>query len=385
MDSPTDYPAFDMYERLIGSKGNGAAKPVAPLEFTNPTTLMGKPIPPREWIVEDWLPAGVVTVLYGDGGTGKSLLAQQLMASCATHLPWAGRAVTSCRSLGLFCEDDAHELHRRQNRINDALGVTFDDLGDMGWKSGVGEDNILATVSSDGRMMPTKRFAQLSQAAKAQGARLVVVDTAAATFAGNENDRLQVQQFINLLCRIALDINGAVLLTAHPSRSGMASGSGDGGSTAWSNTARSRLSLTRPAPDGGAEPDANERLLTRKKANYAAAGDAIALRWTSGVLAPVNQQGSILGSITRVPAEQMFLALLDRYTERGVLLSHNSRASNYAPKAFAKHPDRDGYRMKDFDGAMSNLLATKQIRVGERKDSSRHSKTCLMRQDEPNS
>ena len=27
---------------------------------------------PREWIVRDWLPCGVVTGLYGDGGLGKS-------------------------------------------------------------------------------------------------------------------------------------------------------------------------------------------------------------------------------------------------------------------------------------------------------------------------
>lgn len=376
MDNPTVRSIFDRWDR--------PTEPVAPLEFISPTRLMGKPIPPREWIVEDWLPVGVVTVLYGDGGTGKSLLGQQLMTCCATGQPWAGRTVTPCKSMALFCEDDADELHRRQDKVNSAMGITFDDLGAMAWKSGVGEDNTLATVSPDGRMIPTDRFTQLGAAAKAHGARLVEIDTAAATFAGNENDRLQVQGYLNLLCRIALDIHGAVLLTVHPSRAGMASGSGDGGSTAWSNTSRSRLSLTRPPKDGGTEPDANERILTRMKANYAAAGDSIALRWRNGVIMPISGPDCASGGIARPSAEFLFLKLLDQQTERGVLLSHANRTSNYAPKVFANHPDRDGYRIKDFESAMSNLLAKKQIRVGERRNKNRHFTTCLMRQDEPN-
>ena len=67
-------------------------------------------------------------------------------------------------------------------------------------------------------------------------ARLVIVDTAADTFGGNENDRSQVRQFVSrALGSIAQKINGAVLLCAHPSRSGLSSGEGDGGSTGWSN------------------------------------------------------------------------------------------------------------------------------------------------------
>jgi hypothetical protein len=40
-----------------------------------------KPAPPRLWNVPDWVPRGVVTSLYGDGGIGKTLLAQQLDTS----------------------------------------------------------------------------------------------------------------------------------------------------------------------------------------------------------------------------------------------------------------------------------------------------------------
>ena len=86
-------------------------------------------------------------------------------------------------------------------------------------------------------------------------ARLVIVDTAADTFGGNENDRSQVRQFVSrALGSIAQKINGAVLLCAHPSRSGLSSGEGDGGSTGWSNAFRSRLYLRAPAIEDGASP-----------------------------------------------------------------------------------------------------------------------------------
>lgn len=32
----------------------------------------------REWLVKSWLPASEISVIYGDGGSGKSLIAAQL-------------------------------------------------------------------------------------------------------------------------------------------------------------------------------------------------------------------------------------------------------------------------------------------------------------------
>ena len=54
------------------------------LKTIDPINLEGKTIPPRRWIVPDWVPVGVTTLLYGDGGLGKSLLAMQLATACAT-------------------------------------------------------------------------------------------------------------------------------------------------------------------------------------------------------------------------------------------------------------------------------------------------------------
>jgi RecA-family ATPase len=73
------------------------------------------------------------TGLYGLGGEGKTLLAQTLATGCAIGEPWLGLATRPCKSLLLFCEDDAEEMQRRQDAINRYIGCTFADLGAMRW------------------------------------------------------------------------------------------------------------------------------------------------------------------------------------------------------------------------------------------------------------
>lgn len=333
------------------------------LKIINPVSLQGAYAPAREWIVDEWLPIGVVTANYGDGGTGKTLLAQQLMTATATGAPWCGREVLPCRSLGLFCEDDEGELHRRQAAINEALRCNFSDLSDMRWVSGVGYDCTLVNFDA-GKFISTGALADIVDKAKDFGARLLVLDTAADLFGGNENDRHQVRQFISVLTGIAAKLDGAVLLNAHPSRSGIQTGNLDGGSTAWNNSVRSRWSLARPAAEEGNEADADARVLTRRKANYARIGEDIRLRWERGALLPANATST--GSpIEQAACEIVFLELLASRYGQGMWVSHSKNAGNYAPKEFAKAADRKGYGRKEFEEAMSRLFAEKRIRAEE--------------------
>ena len=63
-------------------------KAAAVLHVVDPTIFQGQPLPERRWIVPDWVPQDVVTGLYGVGGIGKSLLAQQLMTATALGKDW---------------------------------------------------------------------------------------------------------------------------------------------------------------------------------------------------------------------------------------------------------------------------------------------------------
>jgi RecA-family ATPase len=51
------------------------------LKVTFAWTLAEKPVPQRRWIVPDWIARQQVTLLTGQGGVGKSLLALQLMVA----------------------------------------------------------------------------------------------------------------------------------------------------------------------------------------------------------------------------------------------------------------------------------------------------------------
>ncbi len=377
MDTISDAaPVDDAYSRaatdFVARAGSGfspnligAAPPPAPdWSFIDPSTLQGRVIAERDWLSYPWIGTGFVTTFYSPGGFGKSTLLQQLMTSCSTSKPWIGQAVSRCKTLGLFCEDDGDELHRRQDAINQSYGIDFDDLEDMRWATGVGKDNTLVTFGYDGCPIETPAFAKLRKEAFDFQARLIVVDTAADTFGGDENNRRQVRQFIGAtLGKLALDLQAAVILSAHPSRSGMkVGGDMDGGSTAWSNTSRARLALTKPAGDDD-DSQTDERVLSRRKANYASAGDAIRLRWQRGVLVAIDRPGQLAAASQQADADFVFLRLLAAVDEANMPVSASHNAHNFAPKIFASRPDRQGFSRRDFEQAMSRLIAAGKINL----------------------
>ena len=186
------------------------------------SALEGKPIPPREWVIKDWLLKGSVASLYGDGGLGKSLTAMQALTDVSLGLPFFGLETRQMRGFGYFSEDSEAELHRRQADIVASLGVKFSDLKDLFWQSRVGCNNILMKFLREGEGEPTEPFAELRKEVLRIEARFVVLDAAADVFGGNEIIRPQVRQFINMLTGLALEIDGAILSLAHPSAAGLA-------------------------------------------------------------------------------------------------------------------------------------------------------------------
>ena len=351
----------------IAADGGGTTKKqYQPLKLIEPHKLHGAPIPEREWGVQDWLPIGCVTGNWGDGGTGKTLLSQQLMTSCATGKPWLGLHAMRCRTIGIFCEDDEAELHRRQDRINRAYGIEFDDLDDMAWASAVGDDNALVRFDADGTLHDTARLKDFEYQARAFQARLVVIDTAADTFPDDENKRAAVRAFVSRLNRLANELMIAVLLNLHPSRSGMSDkGDMDGGSTAWSNTVRCRWSLERPKAVDGETADPHARILTRRKSNYSAVGETMKLTWSGGALLQAVRPNGLAVMSAQADEDAVFLKLLRRALGEGQTVSGSANAGNYAPKLFARRPDREGIGKRDLEAAMQRLFVAGQIKMEE--------------------
>ena len=335
-----------------------------PLRIIDPITFEGSPVPERRWLLPQWIPLRAVTAWYGDGGVGKSLLAQQLMTCCASGALFLGMEVMKCRTLGIFCEDDEEELHRRQAAINLALGLDWADLDGMRWVSRVGSENLLMTFAADGRGLLTPFHAQVVGAAKEIGGQLVVVDTAADVFGGNENIRPMVRQFISTgLSSIASAIDGAVLMLAHPSQSGRESGRGDGASTAWNNSVRARGYLRKV---DGAEADPNLRVLQRAKANYAAAGAEITIAYDAGAFVRKDRGGTQDGFYRAAEAEQAFMAGMNELKGMGLRVNVHKGQANFAPKQMCSvSKTASGFSESELMGAMHRLLKNARIKSVE--------------------
>ena len=275
------------YASIMNAPANQAsARPGLLLPMIRPADLSGLAVPPRVWCVPEWFPDRRVSLLSGDGGTGKSLLAMQLATCCALGLRFLGMELAPRNVVYLACEDDADELHRRQDAICASLGVDIGELGDaLTWVPMVGSDATLATPDKSNRMVTTPTYAAVRQLCKDKQTRLLIVDTAADTFAGLEIDRLQVTRYVRHLERIAADMDGAVIVLSHPSVAGLRDRTGISGNTAWRNAVRSVVYLSRPEDEEARDigPAADDvRYLERLKGNYSPKGGRITLRYEAG-------------------------------------------------------------------------------------------------------
>lgn len=332
--------------------------------FFPASDLAGKPVPSREWLVRDLVPSGTVTLLGGDGGTGKSLLALQLACAVATGGKWLDRQLSGGGVVFISAEDDDAELHRRLDDILKASDIRFSDLDRLTMRSLAGEDALLAHLDrTSGVLSPSPLYADLNRRLEDEKPALLVLDTLADLFPGNENDRAQSRHFIGLLRGLAIRHDCAVVLLAHPSLSGLSSGSGTSGSTGWNNSVRSRLYLERVVQDGY-EANPNARILSTKKANYAATGGEIGLSWQHGVFIADEAETSLDRMAASAKAERVFLKLLRTFTDQGRRVNAGG-GQTYAPNLFAAHPDAEGVSKRALRSAMEAMLAGGKIEVLE--------------------
>ena len=189
---------------------------------------------------------------------------------------------------------------------------------------------------------------------------LVVLESSADLFGGNEIDRVHVRQFITLLRALAMICGSALVLLSHPSLSGLGSGSGMSGSTAWNNSVRSRLYFTHS--DNKDEP--NLRELKVMKSNYGPPGEIIKCVWSDGIFAVENEFTDPLKQASLdQKAQTIFLACLDDHWRKKIWVNNKPTSrSQYAPKIFAKLDtakslaDRDATRISLLEKAMNELL-----------------------------
>ncbi|MGZ2404833.1 AAA family ATPase [Rhizobium ruizarguesonis] len=369
-------------EKPIAANDNKPAPEQAPAAKSADATLPvicpaewhGKPIPAREWYAEDLIPSRQVTIVSGDGGVGKSLLTLQIAAAGALGVETMGMRPTSGRVVYLGAEDEADEFHRRLDDIVTAHCKDLSDLSDFRLLPLADLDALLAKPDMRMNMQPTALYRKLVELLCDFRPKLVVLDTAADLFGGDEIKRNQVRQFIGLLRQLAIGLDCAVVLLTHPSVAGMQSGTGSSGSTAWNNSVRSRLYLTRPE---GKDADPDLRFLTTKKANYGAVGGEIKLRWKAGVFVLDDGKPAAGSILVAAHAERVFRDLLSLFNRTGQNVS-DVTGTSYAPAKMAGHPEADGLSKKTLAAAMQRLLDRGEIKIIKEGPASRQRKRLIL-------
>jgi RecA-family ATPase len=316
---------------------------------------------PREWLIADRIPMRNVTSLSGEGAIGKSLLLMQLSAAVVLGKDWIGTLPEPGPVLYFNAEEEDDEIRRRLEDVARHLDTTRQHMHDRGLRvlSFAGRDAILAQPDRFGMMWPTLLFERLRRAALQLRPKAIMLDTVADSFGGKENDRGQTRQFITMLRGLAIDADSAVIMSSHPSLTGISTDTGLLGNTGWHNSVRARMYF-KPAPGD----DTSLRVLETKKSNYGPISETILLRWKEGVYIVEPGKGTLERLAIEAEVDHLFIKLLRRFAEQGRNVSDKTGTS-YAPSHFAKQPEAKAGKVtsKAFAEAMERLFEAKRIRI----------------------
>ena len=209
------------------------------------------PSPPTEFIWGEYLPRGTTTLFAAHGGTGKSTIGLMLAVATAVGLPLLGVPTKAAPAIFVSLEDGARIVRDRLGRICRWLNVEPARLaGRLFILDGTENPELYQADNRNKAGEESRAYAELLALVQSTGAGLVLIDNASDAYGGDEIVRRQVRGFIRSLNLIAQHGDAAVMLLAHvdktTSRAGKSdNGEGYSGSTAWHNSVRSRLFLSR--------------------------------------------------------------------------------------------------------------------------------------------
>lgn len=326
-----------------------------------PASWKGTQPEQQRWLAAARVPSGDLTIMSGNGGSGKTEIITQLLVHVAAGLgDWLGCTIEEGAVLFLSCEEPEHNIRDRVERICKHRCIDPYKLPDLHLLFPDLESTWLVHANKDGRLARAPLLDWLETWIVEHKPRLVVVDNVAAVFDGEAIARRQVRAFLAMLRKIAREHDTAIVLLDHPSVRGMADGSGTANSVDWRNSVRSMLHLSDPEKD---DPDA--RALTVTKSNYGRTGEKVTLRWSglTFTTAMAGEASPYRASADR-DVDEMFLRLLDRFSAQGRTV-RPSTGRGSAPAEMADEHDAGGIKAEAFRAAMGRLLTAGTIRIVE--------------------
>lgn len=188
---------------------------------------LSAPPPPIRWVLDGFLPLGIVAAIVAQGGVGKSQLLMQLGYSVATGIDLAGHwPVGEVGTVLMLCaEDSADEIHRRVHRIHKQLGAALPPSMKAKLKdnflirSVTGMDVLLTQLTRNNEIVQTQLTQQLLLTAnQAKNLKLIILDPAARYRGGDENSNPHATRFVQTLEYLALNTGATVLIAHHSAK-----------------------------------------------------------------------------------------------------------------------------------------------------------------------
>jgi hypothetical protein len=283
---------------------------------------------PQPWPWDGYMPPDNVTILGGHGGAGKSAIGLMLAACATAGRPCLGQATLQSNVCFFSGEDPADIVRRRLAKIIRKLELPAAQVLQRLHVLDATEGDPALYVESRIRDQmiggTTRTYDDLRAYVEQNDIRLLIVDNASDCFDGSEIRRASVRAFMRSLAQLVRGRGGAVLLLVHVDKStarGLSSESYSG-STAWHNSARSRLYLKQDRP--------GQLELTHEKCNLGPRLPALALEWpTDGLPGVPEQLSPVVQGIQGRNDVKAVLTLIHEFTERGEFVSPepNSRAN----------------------------------------------------------
>ena len=328
--------------------------------------------PDREWICANWIPDSSITLLAGKGGVGKTLIAQYIATSVVLGREYIAHVPKSRKVLIWAGEDDHNEMWRRQLIMNEVFfDCSLSALKDRLIIHSYERADITLAGLAYASLVEMPMMKELKEQVHDYDVGLVIIDSSARVFGGNENSRHEVTKFLAWLQAACSPAAG--ILIAHPAK---VIGSEFSGNTAWENSVRSRLYMSDMRPDAKTSKEENEdvplnpteRYLSLRKANYSALTCRAFSLPSEGELIPVGT-GAPAGLDDLPPGDKeqkdiviaavKFLAERNLYGQQGVA----SRGS-YLPKLAASYKLLGRLTESQFAKAMRALISDKSLVIG---------------------
>jgi len=255
--------------------------------------------------------------------------------------PFLGKQTKRSRVLFFSGEDSAGLVMARLVKICSALKIDLDNVRQnlRVIDATAGDPALFVERRFDGVRagVTTPTYGALAAYVDAHAIEFVIADNASDVFDADEVSRALVRGFMRALVRLVQKRDGAALLLAHvdklTSRAGKsASVESYSGSTAWHNSARSRLFLLEKEP--------GLLVLQHQKSNLGPKVADLALEWpTDGLPQPAASSDAAVNPGATLADTRALLKLIHEFYERGEYVATTTNSRAHAGKLLAGRPE----------------------------------------------